>query len=510
MTSGTRSSIPLVVVSLAAVAIALVLAATAPDIGPWGDGLGIVQALQDRSGENPRAYHLGYFVLARLAAEVGGALGLHVEPSLIHLSRAAIAVGAATTVFAAVRCGARPSNAVGWIAVALASPSLLFFSGTVEVHGVQFAGSAVALAVALEALRVERAALRRILVGVAALIALVVHLSHLLLVPAFLALLLLGRGRDLSRRDARGVLLLALLGAGVAIGSWFVYDADRESSSTLLLRAPWYLGLYEDLFLRFRSGYGWFGPVDVVRYLWHEGALQGGLVWVAALLALAPRRATESESERDATGRPVVARAAVVVLLVVYVLVVPQSGLRERGAYFVSLFPWFVVAASSASAARGRAWRLAPWVLLPLQLVLSHADLAAYARRPDARSWARVVVEEVDAPCTVYTADMVRLSALPLDRVSAFQWTQQFEFTPRRAWDDTLRAPYEAALVDALSKGALYLDSEILGPDDGERTPAQQWARDLLDRPKIVLTEVPSPFGPGPLLHRVEWDASAG
>jgi hypothetical protein len=466
-----------------------VLSAVAPDVGPWGDGLGILAALSDTSGTDPRVYHLGYGLFARLALFVADAVGMAHEPALIHMSRLALAAGAATTVWVATGLGARPFAALGWMVVALASPSLWFFSGVVEVHAVQFFGSAVALALAVRAHRSTSDVRRYALVLAAAGVALMLHLSHLLLLPALflLALPSVANGRAAGRRMWIGLAGLTAIGLAVALGC-FAYFRGLEPSASVpggLLRPVYYLGLYEHTFLHFKSIFGWFGPTDVLRFLAAEGLGQGGFLWLAGVLACVSTR-----------GR---LRQALIAVAVVYVLVVSQAGLRERGGYFVSLAPWFVVGASVAAAHGSRVLRSVPWVVLPLQLALGWNDLADYARRPDARTWSRAVLAIVEQPCTVFTADMVRLSALPLasDGLDGLQWSQQFEFTPRSRWDVALKVDYEVALVNALASGAVYLDAEIFGAGSAlhERAAWQRWATDLFERPDVVLVPVAAPLG---------------
>jgi len=476
---GTRRRHLALALALCAVAFgAVALVVAAPDLGPWGDGLGILQALGDTTGANPRVYHLGYGALARVAVAVGDWLGLAHEAALIHLSRAALLGGALTCVVAAWRRGGSVAAAALAALLALASPSLWFFAGVVEVHAVQFMGSAIALALALEAGRARAALPRYGLLVVAAALALALHLSHLLLVPALLALACPARadGRLAFDRSARrewsALGALALAGVLVAVGAHGVYRA-HDAAPGGLLRGLYYLGLYEHLFLSFRGDYGWFGPLDVLAFLADQALAQGGVVWLAAPLGLVCLRGRE--------------RVAFAVLLAVYLVVVPQSGIRERGGYFTSLFPWFVVLGSGWVRTRGQHVLLA--LLLVPQLALGWSDLSRAAQRPDARAWARAVVAGVATPCTVWTGDMVRLSALPLepDRLAGMQWNQQFEFTPRRNWDAALREPYQGALEDSLRAGRVYLDAEIVALGRNDPAPWQAWARTLLDRPPVEL-----------------------
>lgn len=492
--------------AIGAVCAAVLFVVLTPAIGPWGDGLGILAALGDTSGANPRAYHVGYAVLARAAVASGQAFGLAPETAALGLSRLALALGAGLCVLTAAALGARPLAALGWTLVALASPSLLFFGGAVEVHAVQFLGSALALALVVRGRRCASIWLRGVVAVVAAALALVLHLSHLLLLPA-LFVLAVGergsvrgsgsgsgggahgaRGADADPRARRrdlawlGVLALCVLGAATAVGClvWFRAAAPGTPPPAGLARPAFYLGQYQQLFLEFKASFGWFGPIGMARHFAAEGLGQGGFVWLAGALALAFGR-----------GR---ARFATAVLVVVYVLVVSQAGLRERGGYYVSVMPWFVALGAAATAGRGRAWCLVPWLVLPMQIWLGWSELARYAQRPDARSWARAVVEVVDEPCTVFTSDMVRLSALPLERdgFDGLQWNQQFEYTPRANWDRVLRVPYEQALVAALANGRVYLDPAIVGHGRAvhERAAWQRWAAGLLERPDVALEPV--------------------
>jgi|GEM_PF-2814492 len=478
-TGGARGWIP----AFAAAVAALVFAAVAPPVGPWGDGLGILAALTDASGANPRAYHAGYALIAGAAVDLGAALGVAPEVAALWASRLALVVGAALVVRSAQRLGARPLAACGWSVVALASPSLLFFSGAVEVHALQFAGSAAALWLVARVRGRASLALRVVAALVAIALALFLHLSHLLLAPA-LVVFALGEARDAgeARRTWIGIGALAAVGAAAAVGLhlWFAGSAQGADPPEGAARAAWYLGHYQHLFITFKEQFGWFGPGGMARHFAAEGPGQGGFVWLAAFLALAWTR-----------GRT---RLALVLLLCVYLTVVSQAGIRERGGYYVSLMPWFAALAAAASAGRGRAWCLVPWLCLPLQFALGWNELAGYAERPDARSWARAVVAAVEEPCTVFTADMVRLSALPLEpgRLDGLAWSQQFEFTPRGNWDATLRVPYEQALLGALATGRVYLDADVVGAGRPlhERAAWQRWADDLLDRPGVGLVPV--------------------
>jgi hypothetical protein len=461
----------------ASVAFAVLLVALSPDIGPWGDGLGILKALADETGVNQRAYHIGYRVLARLAVDVGTPLGLAPEAAAIHLSRVCIAIGALLCVWCARARGACAPAAFVCTALVLASPSLWFFAGVVEVHGVQFMGSAAALAIGLAAARREQPLARFGLVAVASGVALALHLSHLLMVPALIAL----AAPPFERRARRvwiGFAVLALLGLFVALGSYALYRASNDVAPEGWLNGVYYLGLYEHLFLQFRSGFGWFGPGEVFEFLGDQALGQGGVVWLAALAGVIGARGRE--------------RAAFVLLVATYLLVVPQAGIRERGAYFVSLFPWFV--AFAAPLVRGRAGLTFACALLVPQLALGWRDLSRYAQRPDARAWAREVMAVVERPCAIYTGDMVRVDALPGAHpgFDPFQWNQQFEFTPRRNWTEKLEQPYEHALGQALTKGRLYLDAQIigLGLEPHRLEPWQQWARDLFAPWPIELVPV--------------------
>lgn len=486
-----REFTPALVVALGA----LVFAALAPDVGPWGDGLGILAALSDDSGANPRAYHLGYALVAGAAVDLGRALGVAPEVAALAVSRLALVVGAMLVVRTAQRLGARPLAACGWSLVALASPSLLFFSGAVEVHALQFAGAALALWLVVLGRGANALAARVAIALVAAALALTVHLSHLLLVPALFVLALGGRDGRETRRLWMGVGALALAAVGLALGThlWFGGLPEGSEPPQGVARAAWYLGQYQHLFLDFKQRFGWFGAAGMARHFAAEGLGQGGFVWLAAALAVWRTR-----------GRT---RLALLVLLLVYLPVVSQAGIRERGGYYVSLMPWFAALAAASSAGRGRAWCLVPWLLLPLQTALAWTELARYAARPDARSWAREVVDVTREPCTVFTADMVRLSALPLvpGQLDGLAWSQQFEFTPRRNWDARLRVPYEQALLTALGTGRVYLDADVLGAGRPLHARArwQRWADALLDRPGVELVPVFDPRGEAILFELV-------
>ena len=135
----------------------------------------------------PRPYYNLLYVPLGWALDrgLGASIGLDVAGSLRLLSALSVALSAGLLALALRRRGTGPWVAAAWLTAFVLAPSIRFFATTIEVHALQLLGLSCATLLALSAARLpRRAALLR--VGAAVALALSVHLTSVLLVPALL------------------------------------------------------------------------------------------------------------------------------------------------------------------------------------------------------------------------------------------------------------------------------------------------------------------------------------
>lgn len=468
------------------VAFALVLAwlVAQPAHAPWGDALRFVVQADDLGNVSLFGNHIGQRIGLHLFVPLGDVLGLTPERSALWLSMVGTAFGLGVAAAAARAFGATALACVGWAFVAALSPSVTLLATVTEVHGVQLAASAVALLL-LVVTRDAREPVRWSVALFALALATIGHTSQILLAAPFFAWVALRRGR-LAQIAIAAALCALLVGAiGAAAIAFYRHIGPDGYDGTW--RPLYVLGRYSAIVLEMRERSGWYGPFAIAEFTWVEVLATGGVVWIA--LVGVWRRPRER------------ALLALPIGLATYLVVLSQVGIHERGAYFLALFPWLVVAGS-------RLPSLVPWVLVVAQMPLGLLASLDDAERADAREWVAgvqsvVSSEALTLPLTIYTSDMVRHSAFPTVEgiVVGRMWYYRFEWVPERAWDEVLGADLGDQLEADLENGRVVFDAHCVpGPDDDGRA-WQRWTRTFLTERGFDLRPFPWPvdaLGPAP------------
>jgi len=480
--------------------LAFALAMALPEARSFSDTIYLVGRVESGA---PPYYNVAYVPLGQLFKAVfGGWLGT--EGALLLLSAAAIGGGVAFASDLARRLGA---GALGTTLVGLLlafAPGVLFFGGVIEVHAVQFLGASAALWLAWRA----RAAPPRnawLGLGLAMLLAMLAHLSNLLLLPGLIALAWrpakdAATGCRLSRRGLPALGILTVAGATAAVilwqsdfAIWSVHPA-LQWLGTLLV--------FGDTFLSGFAERGFFTLPEAASYLGAELILPFGLLVFGfldgALLAL--RKAPNETSS--------FARRALFACLPA-LLVLPQGGVLERGGYFMSYAPLLAILFGVGAAKLGGAERRALFfasVLIGVQLVLAVSSRQAFrATAPEARIWASAAAAEVQPGDSVLVAGLSRTFALaaaaPGCRVRDL--ARDLAMVPDRARKDTLERVLTERLSAEAFPGDLWLDADLLPGLTADGLTGQQasldfpaaWQTHLLH----LLTEVspvPTSFEP--------------
>ena len=450
----------------------------------------------------PPYYNVAYLPLGRLADLLLGSW-LGAERALLVLDAAAVALAVVVTGCLARRAGAGAAGTLAAAGLLALAPGALFFAGVIEVHAVQLAGASLAVGLALAA--GDRPPGRAwTLVALAGLVALVTHLSHVLLLPG---LLVLARGRpaaegeravggmlapDTAGGERRGLTLGPagvpwILGAVLALGGLVAAlvlvgpDGWRDRPALQWLHT---LVVFGDAFLGSLAERGPFPPSEALAYLGAElvaplAFLAAGLV-VGPVLALAPaERADEGApagSRIDGAARRRVVRRALVAC-VPALLVLPQGGVLERGGYFLTLAPLLALVLGlgvdrlARLAARrpgaSRAWVLRVLVLLALlgQLQLALAARAAFREAgPDARDWAAAAAARTTAGDSALVSTLARTFTLAgaAPGVHVRDLARDLDLEPARGREQVLRRVLGERLGDARYPGDLWLDGALL------------------------------------------------
>lgn len=348
--------------------------------------------------------------------------------------------------------GASLAARAAWCGLFALAPAVWFFAASVEVHALQLACVTGATLLAARA-REAPSARAPFLVAAALLLALVGHLSTVLLAPA-LVLLALGR------REGRGLALRALpwralLGAAAAVALVLVLVGVAFRSFGEGRKGPLEMLGFFWTFLRARvRESGLFPAGEVASYLRRELVAPAGLLSAALVLGLAPR-------DR---------RLALATALAPYVLVLPQGGIRENGAYYLSLLPIGVLAGARALAGWRGAGAVLALALVP-QAVLGWRAAVADGGGEDARVWAVEVRRLCPEGSVLYTATLPRWHAAsyvvpPFEAVDVWR---VLEMMPSSAWD-----LYAEVSVQEVRKGLaagkrVFADVDLFeGPDRPE------------------------------------------
>jgi 4-amino-4-deoxy-L-arabinose transferase-like glycosyltransferase len=296
---------------------------------PYGDGPNLARLAESPPVAGRNAL---YPTVSWLTARAGRAWGgLTSADALGVLSGLAGAAAVGLLVATLLRHGLPRRHALAAGLVAATAPVVVFFSTTVEVHAFQLAGAAAGFLLATHARERSRAAAVA-LVALGAALAIATHATSALVVPAIVATACGPRGGSgLGRRTA--VLLgVALPVAGLGL---LALGAARDPSARQL--GPLHLvGLAHSAVTR-----GLFGPAETAEFLLHEFALPLG-----ALLALLPAAFLLRPARRAA--------ALGVLALAPFLIVLPQTGVRESGGYVVATVPALGLAVGALLAAMPR------------------------------------------------------------------------------------------------------------------------------------------------------------
>lgn len=439
---------------------------------PFSDSL-LLASLVER-GPWPY-YNVLYVPLGHALFSLGEPLfGWSPFTALEWLSALSAAASAAGCCALAALVGCTPLVSAA-LALAIAStPGALFFGATAEVHALASASCAFALCAAW---RARGAPPARAFAWTAAAVLLLVlgHLVHLALVPAVLVLASTGSRGEMqpSRRLVRNglafaraccaaVLVLALVFLALRPyvgGEGNVADPARvlgASGSRLASRAA--------------AGH-FFGLHEVLEYVWVCVLEPAGAIPVLALAGV-----LVASARRSAPGLGLVCALA----LAPYVLVLPQTGVREIGAYSLSLAPFAALAMAAGCAALPRERKgaqLVPVALLlaiaALQLPNGRAALAQARAHDRALEFGEQVARLARSGDQTYALGIPRAHAAFLDTqrdghsVECYHLPGLLELVPESqraaAVDSTL-----AGMAAALSRGArIWFDAELLGPAAG-------------------------------------------
>jgi hypothetical protein len=426
----------------------------------------------------PPYYNVAYLPLAELFAKLfGSSFGL--ERALTAFSALCIGGGVALTARLATRLG------LGTLAVATsglllaAAPAMLFFGGVIEVHGLQFFGAALAINIAWSA-RSQRGQEAWLRLGAAALLALVTHLSHLLLLPG-LALLAWRNRRGVPMGTLtittgchfgkRGLPFVLIFFVAATIATFSLIGADYDSwserpslqwLSTMILFGRMFLdGLLE------RGLY----PLDEAGlYLLHELIYPLGLVTAGFLCGLFALRG-RADSADSTLG--IFAKRALLATIPA-LLILPQGGVLERGGYFMTMAPLLAILIAIAvhaawQAAKSQAARNLLFALCAtLVAIQAHQALSARAdfraAAPDARNWATQVAALLQPGDKILVSDLARNLALTMATKGIYvrDLKRDLDLVPQGLRTETLKSRLAERVQDKEFPGDLWLDSALL------------------------------------------------
>lgn len=454
----------------------------------------------------PPYYNIAFVPLGRLfAALFGGWLGT--ERALLVLTAAAVGGAVAATTFVTGRILGTVSESESRVSLvaqlttglllALA-PATLFFGAVLEVHAVQLLGASLAIALAWSA-RTARPGRAWSLLALAMLLAMVTHLSHLLLLPG-LGLLAWGsraRGCRFGRRGLPllGILLAIALVGGLALAtadfaSWSAHPALQWLGTLIVFGRTFFGGVLER---------GFFTASEAASYLQVEALAPLGLLALGLPIGLFLALGRKQSEARCFARRALFACLPALLIL-------PQGGVLERGGYFLSYAPLLAVLCGLgvARALRGRERHLLRVAVLLSLLLFVQGALGFEARRsfraqaPDARLWARAAAAELAPGDSALVSSLARTFALadaaPGSHVRDL--ARDLALVPRAGRTKTLQRVLAERLGDARYPGDLWIDAELLPGLDGAgfQGAPREWPEAWQARLFELLTEVsPAP-----------------
>lgn len=487
--------------ALAAVAVALAAYAPTSPPGAFSDAVWIVHGIGQQ--EAPSHYHVAFFPLARIFRAVGGALfGWSDELSLVWFSRTCGALAAGVVAWSLGRRG-RPGvlAAAGGLLVAL-SPGPWLFANVAEVHALQLLGAALGL----ESARLARGATgwrawALLLVGSAAVVG--SHLTGVVLLPT---LVWIARGpcdwRGRAGAGREGIGRAARAAAGLSTLALLLVLALRHLDGlrdALFDSVPGQvLSEVARMWIEQVAAGQFFPPGEVARFLRDEWILPAGLLTPLAVLALT-----------DRSTRP----AALVASLttVPYVLLFPQLGVREAGAYFLPLLPLYAFAGIHWLERRTRP--LGAWGLLVIAaLLIGQTALAMTHTRSlraisnDIPAWVVAIEARCPADSRIVVSKLPEWHALSLSEVGyqSFDLWRDCELVPPAFRDGVLDHRLGQLTQDLATGRPIYIVPELVDGPDPRGVTTQFRAR--LEALPITLSAQRGADGET-LVYRLEIDA---
>jgi hypothetical protein len=407
-------------------------------------------------------YNVAYVPLGRLSCWLfGGWLGT--EGALDLLSALSVGGGVAVAAHLAERLGAgRLGTTLAGLLMAFA-PGVLFFGGVIEVHAVQLFGASLAV---LLAWRAHRSPTRSawVLLTLAVLVAMVTHVSNLLLLPGLVALAWrVSPDAPIGFRiTRRGLPLLAGLVGVVAIGGLALASADFATWS--VHPALQWLGTLIVFGQTFLSGLvqrGFFSASEALAYLDHELVAPLGLLALGLVGGL-----FVALGRQDGEARTFARRALFAILPALIVL--PQGGVLERGGYFMSYAPLLAVLVGVTVARLAGAERRALFfasILIGAQLVLALEARSTFrAMAPEARLWARAASHLMQPGDSALVAGLSRNFALAAAAPECHvrDLARDLDLVPEARRTDELKRVLADRLGASAYPGDLWLDADLL------------------------------------------------
>jgi len=473
--------------SACALVAALVLALCAASFSgaPFSDSL-LLASLVER-GPWPY-YNVLYVPLGHALYALGEPLfGWSSFAALEWLSALSAAASAAGCCALAALVGCTPLVSAALALAIACMPGALFFGATAEVHALASASCALALCAAWRA-RGAPPARAFAWTALSVLVLVLGHLVHLALLPAVLVLASTGaRGEaQSSKRFALGGLAFAraCLAAALVLALVFVALRPYVGGEGNVADPARVLGASGSRLASRAAAGNFFCLHEVLEYLWVCVLAPAG-----AIPALALAGVLFASARRSAPGLGLVCALA----LAPYVLVLPQTGVREVGAYSLSLAPFAALAIAAGCVALQRERKgaqLIPVVVLlavaALQLPSGRAALAEARAHDRALEFGAQVARLARSGDQTYALGIPRAHAafLAAQRdhrsVECYHLPGLLELVPESqraaAVDSTL-----AGMAAALSRGSrIWFDADLLGPGAGAHAERFQRALERL------------------------------
>jgi hypothetical protein len=489
---------PRLALALAVFASALALYGLTRQTVAFSDGV-LMAARVARDGPVPY-YNVLYLPLAWAFTTLLRPLaGWDAYVALGWFSAACGAASAVVLLRSLARSGIATGTAVGWIAVFALTPGVWFFATTAEVHALQLLGVCVAVDLALAA-RTRTPARALGLVLLASALALLAHLTTVLLLPGLLVLAsggAPGRGLRLGAIPARAwIATAAALLAGAAALAWvFSSDSERLARTNPLQM----LVVFGREYARRMASGGLYAPDEVVAFLDAELVRPAALLLLAPFLGLAARRAHRLLVATGVAALP-------------YLVLLPQGGVREGGAYYLSLYPLFVLAGAVATDELRQRWPGPAWGIalavalgalgaLGAQGALAWRRIERWADQIDPRVWAERVAAIAPPESDVFTVSLPRWHALLQEgKYGGIDLRRELELVPRSLWDQEVRAWLGIAGGDLRAGRRVYLDADLF--DDPDAPPFFRRFAEILGETPVRLEPRP-PDVEHPLLYEV-------